>query len=107
MDKQTHTPGPWSVWTSCSWRRIGNREGVLVCEPIVQRGDNHPDLFFRNGGPDGPDARLIAAAPTMLAALLAIDSEGKDANRDGGVTIPSAIWDLVQQAIARATAEHS
>ncbi len=64
-----HTPGPWSVWTSCSWRRIGSRDHGLVCEPIVQHPDNHPDLYFRNGGADGPDARLIAAAPDLLEAL--------------------------------------
>jgi hypothetical protein len=29
--------------------------------------DNWPDLLFRNGGQDGPDARLIAAAPALLA----------------------------------------
>ena len=29
--------------------------------------DGHPDLYFPNGGQDGPDARLIADAP-MLAA---------------------------------------
>lgn len=64
-----HTPGPWSVWTSCSYRRIGNNHGQLVCEPIVQHSDGHPDLHFRNGGADGPDARLIAAAPCLLALL--------------------------------------
>jgi len=39
-----------------------------VCEPITQN-DGHPDLHFRNGGADGPDARLIAAAPELLAKL--------------------------------------
>ncbi len=62
------TPGPWEVWTSCSWRRIGSRSNGLVCEPIAQR-DGHPDLHFRNGGFDGPDAALIAAAPTLIADL--------------------------------------
>jgi hypothetical protein len=39
-----------------------------VCEPVTQQ-DGHPDLHFRNGGADGPDARLIAAAPDLLAEL--------------------------------------
>jgi hypothetical protein len=65
-----HSPMPWSVWTSNSWRRIGSDAvgGMSVCEPTKQP-DGHPDLFFRNGGPSGPDARLICAAPDLLAAL--------------------------------------
>lgn len=39
-----------------------------VCTPTVQ-SDGQPDLYFPNGGADGPDARLIAAAPMLLAAL--------------------------------------
>lgn len=65
-----HTPGPWELWTSNSWRRITSRAtGSTVCEPVTQR-DGHPDLYFRNGGEDGPDARLLVAAPE-LARLLA------------------------------------
>lgn len=60
-----HTPGPWMIATSNSWRRILSRDGESVCEPIKQN-DGHPDLYFRNGGEDGPDARLIAAAPGLL-----------------------------------------
>ena len=65
------TPGPWELWTGCSWRRFG-RAGTLetVCEPTTHPIDGHPDLFFRNGGSNGPDAALIAAAPGDIAALL-------------------------------------
>ena len=45
-----------------------DRSGATVCEPVTQR-DGHPDLLFRNGGEKGPDARLIVAAPLMLAEL--------------------------------------
>lgn len=70
MSETKFTPGPWSIWTSCSWRRIGNpRTGQLVCEPIVQRFDKHPDLHFHNGGPEGPDAHLISSAPDLYEAL--------------------------------------
>jgi hypothetical protein len=70
-----HTPGPWRWWTSNSWRRltseatdgINRQDGGVLC-PVVQN-DGHPDVLFSNGGPDGPDARLIAAAPELLAAL--------------------------------------
>jgi hypothetical protein len=62
------TPGPWVLATSNSWRRFVARDGGNVCEPITQN-DGHPDLHFSNGGADGPDARLIAAAPELLAEL--------------------------------------
>lgn len=64
----TYTPGPWLVATSNSWRRIVSQRGDTVCAPCTQP-DGHPDLTFPNGGADGPDARLIAAAPDMLEAL--------------------------------------
>lgn len=69
MAESSFTPGPWMIATGSSWRRIMSVTGTMVCEPITQRGDNHPDLHFRNGGPDGADARLIAAAPDLYEAL--------------------------------------
>lgn len=63
-----HTPGPWLVATSNSWRRIVNQRGDTVCAPCTQP-DGHPDLTFPNGGAEGPDARLIAASPEILEAL--------------------------------------
>ena len=57
--------------TSNSWRRImarTSRGDMHVCEPVVHR-DGHPDLHFRNGGSDGPDARLVLAAPEMAELL--------------------------------------
>lgn len=65
MSQNKHTPGPWIIATSNSYRRILSFNGSPVCEPTIQR-DGHPDLSFANGGQDGPDARLIAAAPELL-----------------------------------------
>lgn len=59
--EQAHTPGVLELWTSNSFRRFGIRGGAPICEPITQRSDGHPDLYFRNGGPDGPDARRFLA----------------------------------------------
>ncbi len=39
-------PGPWEVWTSCSFRRISGpdgQDGGVLCG-ITQRADGHPDL---------------------------------------------------------------
>lgn len=78
------TPGPWSLWTGCSWRRFGceaiydDRHGDTVIEPTVAP-DGHPDLHFRNGGQDGPDAEIVTryrnAVPTLarrVPLLLAV-----------------------------------
>jgi hypothetical protein len=72
-----HTEGPWELWTGCSWRRFW-QVGTCgtVCEPTVAR-DGHPDLIFRNGGQDGPDASLIAAAPRLLAEIPAAEKRGR------------------------------
>ena len=64
-----HTPGPWSWWTSCSFRRLSATNAGDVLHAVIQRGDGHPDIHFPNGGCDGPDARLIAAAPELLDGL--------------------------------------
>lgn len=81
-----HTPGPWMVATSNSWRRIVSRDHGSVCEPIVHHSDHHPDLIFRNGGEDGPDARLLAAAPELLEAL------------KGLTGLYSSVWDRTDGA---------
>lgn len=68
-----HTPGPWEWWTSCSFRRLSSRATGYdgdVMHAVVQRSDGHPDIHFPNGGVTGPDARLIAAAPELLEALV-------------------------------------
>lgn len=68
-----HTSGPWMVATSCSFRRIVSARGEPVCIPTVQRSDGHPDIEFPNGGPEGPDASLITAAPELYEALAAFE----------------------------------
>lgn len=55
-----HSEGTLELWTSNSFRRFGIFGGPPICEPITQN-DGHPDLYFRNGGPEGPDARRITA----------------------------------------------
>lgn len=64
-----HSPGPWQMATSCSFRRIIDASGREIIGGAVQRSDGHPDLYFANGGYEGPDARLVLAAPELLEAL--------------------------------------
>jgi len=61
-----HTPGPWTWWTSCSFRRLSAQgDGDVLC--AVTQSDGHPDVHIKNGGWEGPDGRLIEIAPTLLA----------------------------------------
>jgi hypothetical protein len=62
------TPGPWALWTGCSWRRFGSEAtGQSFCEPKTQNSDRQPDLWFRNDA----DAKFIPAAnPSVLLALV-------------------------------------
>jgi hypothetical protein len=65
----SHTPGPWTWWTSNSWRRLkhDNRgKTANVLEPTVCH-DGQPDCII-----SGEDMALIAAAPEMLEALRAV-----------------------------------
>lgn len=98
-----HTPGPWKIQTSCSFRRIGNNMGDgNVCYPCNQP-DGHPDLTFQNGGFDGPDARLIASAPDLLEACQEYAAwADKVACKDADLR---AIREKIRAAIAKALGE--
>lgn len=67
----THTKGPWAIWTSNSYRRIGSESTGREVAYAVMQSDGWLDIRFPNGGEDGPDARLIAAAPELLEACRA------------------------------------
>ncbi len=112
MNKLTkHTPGPLELWTGCSWRRFGSKTtGETVCEPTVLH-DGQADLYFRNGGQSGPDAkRLVAcwnaceginpeAVPELLRAAKLADkrlASGGDLLFDGNTR------GLIRAAIAKA-----
>ena len=103
-----HTPGPWSWWTSCSFRRLSARNDGDVLHAVIQRSDGHPDIRFPNGGPEGPDARLIAAAPDLLEALREL-ADDIDARFDMGSasTNPNLRHAVTsaRAAIAKATGE--
>lgn len=61
------TPGPWEVWTGCSWRRIGSsRTAREVILPTNHPSDNHPDLSMRE-----EDGEFVAHAREDIPALLA------------------------------------
>jgi hypothetical protein len=62
-----HTSGPWTIdWYIC---REGNKELWRVPKSIGPIGIDHNHWAGHHLTVDRDDARLIAAAPTLLAAL--------------------------------------
>jgi hypothetical protein len=111
-----HTPGPWSVGHVIKLSRSGinnivdwNELPVFVGAPGVSGGQGNPICIVHMGGPGATsndseslatNARLIAAAPELLAACKAIDAHL-------GTTFPpyeegQSPYDKVRAAIAKA-----
>jgi hypothetical protein len=80
-----HTPGPWQL------ARF-NPERATVEVETVARGDELPDQgcfialvgAYGAGIEDAPEARLIAAAPDLLAALEAVPPHKRRVGRRAG-----------------------
>ena len=101
MTKVKHTPGPWRVGYSDD---SGTGEDGFYCvtasdtECVVRSGES---FGLGYGIENAADARLIAAAPDMLAALIDIQSAGRDELNDSA----SEAWQVVAAAISKATGE--
>ena len=83
-----HTPGLWEVGHD------GSGAPIITFEA---RDIATVEAYYKDAE---ANARLIAAAPELLAALRVIAEDGK---RDGW--IPSYHWGEAQKAIAKATGE--
>ncbi len=70
----THTPGPWTVKTHTSWSdlvvyasySLGQWPICSLNKRATDKQSNHPEI---EGPMQVANARLIAAAPDLLAAL--------------------------------------
>lgn len=104
MTEAKHTPGPWELWTGCSWRRFGSKTtGTEVVVPTNHPIDGHPDLLFPNGGQDGPDAALITAAPELHRELAHLVRLLEPMEREGTLNIPGlATLNGARAALAKA-----
>jgi len=94
-----HTPGPWRVFLTRDGRSVigvGDRDGG----GITDQGDvsTNNQGVWRSGSEKSANARLIAAAPELLEALLAI------VNGPGLECIPDAdVQVAIKAAIRKAT----
>lgn len=87
-DEVKHTPGSWRLDFNGGSMRVLAVGGQ---ESVVAQGLGDPSI------PEYlADARLIAAAPEMLEALMNLEN-------DGGSGMPYSAWKLVQAAICKAT----
>ena len=63
-----HTPGPWKVWTPEEWEEV---YGSSWLRPIVGTVEDEPwsvcEVSEGQPGESGQDAKLLAAAPDLLA----------------------------------------
>lgn len=105
MSATQHTPGPWKAelqygrWyirqNPNDWNGGGYQH---VCNlPAERKGSHYGDMFADN-------ARLIANAPEMLAALQQIERLGREA--DGNlVDVRAMLREIARAAIAKATGQ--
>lgn len=101
-----HTPGPWEYFDHPAYTNVftvGPREFKTVAE--VRAGNEEDGLPEQTEA----NARLIAAAPDLLAALLAIlqaheitSDHFEEVEVDGEMVRPGAISELARAAIAKA-----
>ena len=104
MNRSQHTPGPWAVTT------VGSCHGVHPAASSNERDDicrvtphnYHPDGWPAAKAEAEANARLIAAAPELLAALVALMGEANlgDVYLDDD---DRAKLDVARAAIAKAT----
>ena len=93
-----YTPGPWTFHDE--YTDSGGLYQVL-------RGESYQDVIGENGAMTTANARLIAAAPDLLAALEAlVEIDTRTRERLKGVSMPvtDALFATARAAIAKAKA---
>jgi hypothetical protein len=86
-----HTPGPWHIIGGKNWLRVAGRNDVKVTDVALPKYTDQTRAIH--------DARLIAAAPELLAALQNV----RNAHRTGHNA--DEAWRWVDDAITKAIGE--
>jgi len=90
---QNHTKGPWYV--------VRPKEAARNGSPILATGES-VGVYFAHGSNGEANARLIAAAPDLLAALLRLVGNHVDLGEIDSSTEERAALDQCRAAIAKA-----
>lgn len=91
MTQAQHTPGPWVASPNIGYWMVG----APVSEELPAHADRHIGNIYSED-----NARLIAAAPDLLAALDQVDAYLSPF--DGEEDAYAEIRSVIQQAIAKA-----
>lgn len=69
MSNSKHTPGPWKVWDHAPYSVwLGDKSQVAACRWTTDDGKPEPECVQSDAEAQA-NARLIASAPDLLAAL--------------------------------------
>jgi hypothetical protein len=92
----SHTPGPWTVYGETS---VSAQPGVR----IHGLADTLPIPYDADGREQRANARLISAAPELLAALKLIAEEDDENDEWDGAAKFSLVRDIARAALSKAT----
>ena len=96
MTQTAHTPGPWRAGASTFYPGL---DGPLTMRVYT---DHPPTEFEVTGDNIAANARLIAAAPDLLEALVKIEPH---LGRGYGPVEGETLGEIARSAISRATGE--
>ena len=100
MSKHTHTPGPWSL--SGPYHPHGSAFPVLYVDGTIHGAVASVHMHHEWGE---ANARLISAAPDLLAALEMVRDADDDNKLDGNEGIPGIARAKINAAISKAKGE--
>jgi hypothetical protein len=97
----THTPGPWTPWLAAKADGKRGKLGVWEIKSAadVEAGFAHRNIVGEASGLTEKEARLIAAAPELLAALKRVS---KGITPDLDTHDCEFLLDIARAAIAKA-----
>jgi hypothetical protein len=95
--KAKHTPAPWHTGEKYPEDIYANRAGHAIARCVNEQ----------YAGECEANAKLIAAAPELLEALIMVRDADNDCKLDGLKTIPYASRAKIDAAIAKATGEQA
>jgi hypothetical protein len=97
-----HTPGPWTYEGDHTHRQFNIRMLGRDAQHICTVNNLPPHVLAnREQSTAEANARLIAAAPDLLAALVELDAW---AMNESGADYPNGTFEVVRAAIAKAEA---